>query len=158
MGLRFSFFVSTRMHSSRMRTARSLPYGWGSLSRVVSVQGVSVQGSLCPRGSLSKAVSVQGVSVQRVNPITRKFGIVNFGTRYDIKNTCSGMGAPTQRYYVDPKTAYWNIKEWKNSTCWLVLVVCKIMVFSPFKLKVTSNIWMPLKCTLEMGIAPQNMP
>ena len=25
-------------------------------------------------------------------------------------------------------------------------------VFSPFKLKVTANIWMPLKCTLEMGI------
>ena len=56
------------------------------------------------------------------------------------------------------RTKYENIKEWKNSTCWLVLVVCKIMVFSPFKLKATSNIWMPLKCTLEMGIAPQNMP
>ena len=59
------------MHSSRMRTARSLPYG-----------RVSVQGGLCPEGvsvqekSLSRGVSlgggggevfVQGVSVQGVS-------------------------------------------------------------------------------------------
>ena len=57
--------IITRMHSSRMRTARSLPYGgsllgggaWpgGSLSRGVSVWGVPGQG-----GSLSRGVSVQG--------------------------------------------------------------------------------------------------
>ena len=34
--------------------------GARSLSRVVSVQGVSVQGDLCPGGSLSREVSVQG--------------------------------------------------------------------------------------------------
>ena len=37
-----------------------------------------------------------------------------------------------------------NIKEWKNSTCWLVLVVLKIMVFSPFKLKVQIPYYYPL--------------
>ena len=36
------------MHSSRMSTARSLPYGG------ISVQGVYVWGCLCPRGSLSR--------------------------------------------------------------------------------------------------------
>ena len=64
-------YLITRMHSSRMRTAHSLPYGgvsvWG-----VSVWGVSVRGSLsgglCP-GGLCLGVSVQGgfclgVSVQ----------------------------------------------------------------------------------------------
>ena len=48
------------MHSSRMRTARSLPYGGR-----VSVQrgvGVSVQGGLCP---------VRGVSV-RETPSSRE--------------------------------------------------------------------------------------
>ena len=44
----------TRMYSSRMRTARLLPYGGG---------GVSVQEGLCPGGSLSRGLSVQGVSV-----------------------------------------------------------------------------------------------
>ena len=52
------------MHSSRMCTARSLPYGArGSLSRKVSVQGVSVQGGLCSRGLCpagSGWASVQG--------------------------------------------------------------------------------------------------
>ena len=69
----------TRTHSSRMRTARFLPYvregslsreslsrgslsretlSWGSLSRRVSVQG-----DLYPGGSLSRGVSVQRVSV-----------------------------------------------------------------------------------------------
>ena len=38
--------VKTRMHSSGIRAARSLPYGGG-----VSVQGVSVQGGLCQTGS-----------------------------------------------------------------------------------------------------------
>ena len=48
-------FVTTRMHSSRMRTSRSLPSGGGGVSvRVeVSVQGVFVQG-----GSLSRGVGV----------------------------------------------------------------------------------------------------
>ena len=32
-------------------------------------------------------------------------------------------------------TSFLNIKEWKNSTCWLTLLACKIMVFSPFKSK-----------------------
>ena len=61
----------TRMHSSRMRTARSLPYRegvsvrGGSLSMGVSAQGVSVwgisiHGGLCPRGIFSRAVSVPG--------------------------------------------------------------------------------------------------
>ena len=36
-------FLSTRMHSSRMRIARSLPYRGVPLSREVSVQG-----GLCP--------------------------------------------------------------------------------------------------------------
>ena len=43
---------------------------WESLSRRVSVQGVSVQGSLsrslCPGGSLSRELSVQGVFLSRV--------------------------------------------------------------------------------------------
>ena len=49
--------TTTRMNSSRMHTARTLPYG-GSLSRWVSVQGgslsrwVSVQGGHCPDGKL----------------------------------------------------------------------------------------------------------
>ena len=104
--IKFQFEIDliTRKHSSRMRTARSLPWlrgrslswgisvlgdlcprglcpgglcpGWGSLSRMgvsvweVSVQGVSVQGSLswgisvlgdlCPGGSLSWGISVLG--------------------------------------------------------------------------------------------------
>ena len=51
------------MHSSMMRTARSLPYkGGGSPSRGVSVRGyLSRRGSLS-RGSLSGEVSVQGDS------------------------------------------------------------------------------------------------
>ena len=52
----------TRIHSSRMRTARSLPYGERSLSREAGVcpgglcpgMGVSVRG-----GSLSREVSVR---------------------------------------------------------------------------------------------------
>ena len=59
-------FNFTRMHSSRMRTARSLPYGGvglcpgGSLSKV----GLYPGGSLS-KGSLSRGVSVWGISVQR---------------------------------------------------------------------------------------------
>ena len=52
--------LKTRMHSSRMRTARSLAY-WGSLSRAVSVKrGVSVEGGLCRGGSLSRGGTCQG--------------------------------------------------------------------------------------------------
>ena len=69
----------TRMHSSRMRTTRSLPYGGvslprggeGSLSLGVSLyRGVSVWG-LCTGGSLfggslsRGSLSVRGVSVQQ---------------------------------------------------------------------------------------------
>ena len=43
-------FSVTRMHSSRMRTARSLPYG-----------GLCPRGS-CPGGSLSRGVRCSGVS------------------------------------------------------------------------------------------------
>ena len=46
------YHINTRMHSSRMRTARSLLYQGVS-------RGVSVQGSLCPGGSLSRGVSVR---------------------------------------------------------------------------------------------------
>ena len=66
----------TRMHSSRMRTDRSLPYG-GYLSRGCLCPGVSLSsvGSLYPGGvfvqegeflsrGLCPGVSVQGVSVQ----------------------------------------------------------------------------------------------
>ena len=49
------------MHSSRMCTAHSLPYG-GSLSG--GGGEVSVHGGLCPEGSLTRGVSVQGISVQ----------------------------------------------------------------------------------------------
>ena len=71
---------ATRMHSIRMRNARSLPYGGGggsvrkegSLSKGKSVKGglclgASVQWGrgLCPRGSLSRGFSVQGVCVRR---------------------------------------------------------------------------------------------
>ena len=41
----------------------SLSGGW-SLSTQVSVQGVSVQGSLCPGGSLSRGLSVKGALCQ----------------------------------------------------------------------------------------------
>ena len=46
------YHINTRMHSSRMRTARSLLYR-GSLSGEVSIQGISVRGDLCPGESLS---------------------------------------------------------------------------------------------------------
>ena len=56
------------MHSSRMRTARSLPYrgslSRGSLSKEVSVQGGLSPGGSLSRGSLSRGASVQWVSVQ----------------------------------------------------------------------------------------------
>ena len=45
------------MHSSRICTIRSLPYG--GLCSGVSAQGVSVQGGLCPGGSLSGGVCVR---------------------------------------------------------------------------------------------------
>ena len=48
-------FNFTRMHSSRMRTARSLPYG----------EGGSVQGGLCPGGSLSQVVLYPGGSLSK---------------------------------------------------------------------------------------------
>ena len=54
-------YPSTRVHSSRMCTACSLPWGslsGGSLSRGVSVQGGLYPGGLCPGGSLSRGVSV----------------------------------------------------------------------------------------------------
>ena len=51
----------TRMLSSRMRTARSLPYGTGLCPRGGLCPGeVSVQGRSLSRGSLSSGVSVQG--------------------------------------------------------------------------------------------------
>ena len=65
-----------RMHSSRMRTARSLPYREGglslgglcpvgSLSRGVQRRGLCPEVGLSPRGSLpGGGVSMQGVSVQ----------------------------------------------------------------------------------------------
>ena len=76
--------IITRMHSSRMRTARSLPYGWrgGSLSRGVSgeslfsgslclVGGLCLGGlrlgGLCPGESVQWEVSVWGVSVLGVS-------------------------------------------------------------------------------------------
>ena len=55
----YQFKFGTRIHFSGMRTDCSL------LSRGVSVQGVSVQGGLCPGGSLSRGVSVQGASLSR---------------------------------------------------------------------------------------------
>ena len=56
-------FLKTRMHSSRMRTARSLPYMWGlctggSLSRVV------FWGALCLEG-LCQGVSVRETPLDR---------------------------------------------------------------------------------------------
>ena len=65
-----------------------------------------------------------------------------------------------------------NIKEWKNSTCWLVLVVIVKLWFSVLSNLETlivnhpritndvalSNLWMPLKCTVKIGITTQNMP
>ena len=57
--------LKTRMHSSRIRTALSLPGmvslcpGGRSLSR-----GFSVQGGLCPGGSLSRGYLFKGVSVR----------------------------------------------------------------------------------------------
>ena len=78
------FYITTRIHSSRMRTARSLPYRGrvlcpegGGLSREglcpgglcpgggsLSMWWVSVQvGSICPGGSLSGEVSVQVVGL-----------------------------------------------------------------------------------------------
>ena len=48
------------MHSSRMRIAPSLPYR-GSLSESLSREEGLCQG----RGSLSRGISVQGVSVQQ---------------------------------------------------------------------------------------------
>ena len=53
------------MNSSRMRTVRCLLYGGGmGLCLGVSIQGVSVQGGLCPGQTLSRRVSVWGVSVR----------------------------------------------------------------------------------------------
>ena len=68
-----SNILNTRMHSSRMHTALSLPY-WGISVQVglclgglfpagisVQVGGVSVRGrGLCPGGFLSGGISVQG--------------------------------------------------------------------------------------------------
>ena len=51
-----------RIHSSRMRTARSSLHGEGGLC-----PGRSLSRGLCPGRSLSRGVSVQGVSVQRVS-------------------------------------------------------------------------------------------
>ena len=49
------------MHSSRMHTTHSLPYGGrGSLSRGGLCLGVSVQEFLCPGQSLSRRISVLG--------------------------------------------------------------------------------------------------
>ena len=72
----YQFKFGTRIHSSGMRTDRSLLYRGvsvqgvslsrgclcpgGSLSRGSLSRGVSVQGGLCPGGSLSRGVSVQG--------------------------------------------------------------------------------------------------
>ena len=62
-------WVVTRMHSSMMHTACSLPYR-GSLSRERSLsRGGLCPGNLCPggslsRGSLSRGVSVRCISVQ----------------------------------------------------------------------------------------------
>ena len=68
-----------RMHSSRMRTACSLPYGG------VSVQGVSIQKDLYPgvgplcKGSLSRAVSVhEGVSLSRMKGVSVQMGVSPF--------------------------------------------------------------------------------
>ena len=51
----------TRIHSSRMRTARSLPYGGVSVQGGGSLSGgpLSRDGGLCPGGSLSREVSVR---------------------------------------------------------------------------------------------------
>ena len=65
-----------------------------------------------------------------------------------------------------------KIKEWKNSTCWLILVVIVKLWFSVLlnletlivnHPRVTydvalSNLWMIIKCTIKIGITPQNMP
>ena len=52
---------------------------------------------------------------------------------------------PTKNFEKSPCSQNrWNIREWKNSTCWLVLVVLKIMVFSPFKLKFQIPYYYPL--------------
>ena len=45
-----SIYTETRMHSSRIRTARYLPYSGGSLS-----------GGLCPGGSLSRSLCLGGL-------------------------------------------------------------------------------------------------
>ena len=62
-----SSHLTTRMHSSRMRTGHSLTVCrslllWGV--NLVPGGWVSVQGGLCPGWSLSRVVSVQVVSVQ----------------------------------------------------------------------------------------------
>ena len=60
------------MHSSRMRTARSLPYGGVPVQEGVSVQGGLCPGGLCPGGSLSRGVSVRETpsrAVDRQTPL-----------------------------------------------------------------------------------------
>ena len=65
----FRILWKTRIDSSRMRTARSWPYGGGLCLRGVSGGGVFVQGGLCPgglcpRGPLSRGrLCPRGVSV-----------------------------------------------------------------------------------------------
>ena len=54
-GTRFLRENKTRMYSSRMRTARPLPYGEVSVGGV-SVQGGLCLGGLCPTGSLSGGI------------------------------------------------------------------------------------------------------
>ena len=63
---------------------------------------------------------------------------------------------------------YQNIKVWKNSTCWLILVVIVKLWFSVLlnletlilnHPRVTndvalSNLWMPIKCTVKISITP----
>ena len=65
-----------------------------------------------------------------------------------------------------------DIKEWKNSTCWLILVVIVKLWFSVLlKLRLhiithpsitndggPPNLLKSLKYTVEMGLTPQNMP
>ena len=76
----------TRMHSIRMRTARSLPYKGGFsvrgclfrgyLSRGPLSRGGLCQGALCPGGALSKGFLSREVSVRETpSPVDRQMPV-----------------------------------------------------------------------------------
>ena len=134
----FQTSLKTWMHSSRMPTTRSLPYG-GGLCLGVSVQGGLCPRVLCPGGSLSGGVSDQWGSLSGRPPLLREW----------LTDRCNNITFPQLRLWavgVRNKIYRPNLHDWLEPNAVYYFRVsekstsaCIITAISWYKLRIKVN-------------------